>query len=767
LFKAKSIAMKKNFLFIMLVLLFSASAYSQPYKPFINIPVKQNNKTLVNPWTGGIDSPIIQQIDLNGDGIKDLFIFEKTQSAGFHRWTTYLNYGTPNQVDYHYAPEYQEKFPQDMHDWVLLVDFDCDGKEDLITYNYNGGFSVYRNDYTPQGGLKFTLYIPLVYSSYWGFPANLFVASVNQPAFSDIDNDGDLDLLTFALSANNIEFHRNYAMENYNRCDTLVFQLEKSCWGFICLSANSNTGIINCDQLGLGCQDGPNRNAQDGQWYYHTMRKLFHDNSQHSLHSGSCMLAVDLDGDGDKDVLNGDILGNNMLALYNGGTIDSARIITQDTAYPVYSFPVNMKIFPAPYILDVNNDGFEDFLATPCIYNGAVNIRNVYYYKNAGLMGSLIFSYQGDSLLVNEMIDVGSGANVTLADLDGDGLKDMIIGNFKYVYQSAPDNSKIAFYRNTGTATQPEFTLITDDLAGFSASGVFGAYPTFGDLDNDGDLDMIIGASDGFLHYYMNTAGAGNMPNFTLTMVQVQNNLGAPINMGAYATPTLIDLNRDGLLDLVIGERNGNLNYFQNTGTPSSFQFTLITQNLGGVSTVKPQFDLYGFSAPFFRDNNGSYELYCGSLSGFIYKYDNIDNNLSGTFNLVDSMFIRESIRSTIAGADINNDGFYDFVVGNYAGGVIWYSNAPVSVNEIMNEQNVFILFPNPASTQLTVMMNSSLKNQWKEIIISDLAGRVIYQSVNNFQVSVVDISGWSKGMYVCSIKGDKISFNRKFIINR
>jgi len=764
--KQKPFAMK-NLILISFMMVFTMSVIAQPYKPYINIPVTQNNKVLVNPWTGGVDSPILQQIDLNGDGIKDLFIFEKTQSAGFHRWTTYLNYGTPNQVDYHYAPEYQEKFPKDLHDWVLLVDFDCDGKEDIMTYNYNGGFTVYRNDYTQIGGLKFTLYIPLVYSSYWGFPANLFVASVNQPAFTDVDNDGDLDILTFALSANNIEFHRNYAMENYQRCDTLVFELEKSCWGFICLSANTNTAILNCDQIGGGCTNGPNRTAQDGESYYHAMRQRFDNSSQHSLHSGSCLIAADLDGDGDKEVINGDILGNNILALYNGGTLDSARIITQDTAYPSYTKPVDMKIFPGPYILDVNNDGFKDFVATPCIYNGAVNIKNVHYYKNAGLSGSLIFSYQGDSLFVNEMIDVGSGANVTLADLDGDGLTDMVIGNFKYVYQNSPDNSKIAFYRNTGTASQPAFTLITDDLANFSTSGVFGAFPAFGDLDNDGDLDMIIGASDGFLHYYLNTAGAGNMPNYTLTIVQVQNNLGAPINMGAYASPTLIDLNRDGLLDLVIGERNGNLNYFQNTGTLSSFQFTLISSNLGGVSTVKPQFDLYGFSAPYFRDNNGNYELYCGSLSGYIYKYDNIDGNLSGTFNLLDSMFIRESIRSTISGGDINNDGYLDFVVGNYSGGVIWYSNAPVSVNEIIADQNVFVLFPNPASTQLTLMMSSSVENYWKEITITDIAGRVMYQTSNNFPVTVVNISNWSKGMYVCRINGTELSLTRKFTVNR
>jgi hypothetical protein len=760
--------MKNNCLYLFLLLHQPFVLAAQPYKHYLDIPVKVNNQTLLNPWAGGLDSPIIQEIDLNGDGIKDLFIFEKTQSAGFHRWTTYLNYGTPNKVDYHYAPEYQSRFPSDIHDWVLLVDFNCDGREDLMTYNYNGGFSVYRNDYSVASGLKFTLYIPLVYSNYWGFPANLYVASVNQPAFADMDNDGDLDLLTFSLSANTIEYHRNYAMENLNRCDTLIMVLEKTCWGNVCLDAGANKAILNCPPPPNGsCSSGPNRSAMHGMLYHKTLMQTHEINASHNLHMGSCMIAFDLDGDGDKEAINGDILGNNMLALYNGGTSMLANIVAQDSLYPSYSLPVSMKIFPAPYILDVNNDGFKDFIASPCAPNASINTRNVYYYKNVGLAGSYIFSYQGDSLLVNDMIDVGSGACVTLADLNGDGLQDMIIGNYKYVYQSAPDNTKIAFFLNTGTASQPEFTLVTNDLALISTSGIFGACPTFGDLDADGDQDMIIGASDGFLHYYLNTAGPGNMPVFVLSQPQLSNNLGSPINMGAYATPVLVDLNRDGKLDLVIGERNGNLNYFQNTGTTASFQFTLISQNLGGVSTVKPQFDIYGFSAPFFRDNNGNYELYCGSLSGYIYKYNNIDGNLNGTFNLVDSMFLRESIRSTIAGTDINQDGYYDFVIGNYAGGVTWYSNAPVAVNGLETATQPILLYPNPASDFIIINLNNISLQSPALVTITDLTGRIIYQREDMHPVILVDVSQWSQGMYVCRITSHQINFTGKFIAGK
>ncbi|MCC6384058.1 MAG: T9SS type A sorting domain-containing protein [Bacteroidia bacterium] len=759
--------MRSTFLTAIILPVMTLFVQGQVYKPYITIPVFQNNKQLLNPWTGGLDAPIIQEIDLNGDGIKDLFIFEKTQSTGFHRWTTYINHGTPNLVDYHYAPEYESKFPSNMHDWVLLVDYDCDGQEDIFTYNYNGGFSVYHNDFTPGQGLSFSLYISLVYSDYWGFPANLFVASVNQPALIDIDGDGDLDILTVSLSANNIELHRNYAMENYGRCDTLVYILEKSCWGLACLSAFSNSAIIDCHNINLGCTDGPHKPAGSGQAYYESMRNRTDSMLNTQLHNGSCMVAFDLNGDGVKDVVNGDILGNTLLAMYNGGTPDSAHITAQDSLFPVNSVPADLKTFPGPYFMDVNNDGLRDFLVTPCTYNGTVNIKNILYYKNTGSGALPVFAYQGDSLFVNEMIDVGSGANVTVADLDGDGLQDLVIGNFAYVYQNSPDNTKISWYKNTGTSTQPQFTLADDDLAAFSQVGIFGAYPAFGDLDNDGDPDMIVAGSDGYLNYYENTAGAGNPPNFILAQAHIQNSSGTPINMGAYPTPILVDLNRDGKLDLIIGERIGNLNYFENTGTLTSYSFTLITQTLGNVSTVKPAFDFYGYSAPFFHDDNGNYELYCGSLSGYIYKYDNIDGNLNGTFNLVDSMFLREPIRSTVSGADIDNDGYFDLVIGNYAGGVKWYSNGPVSVNELQPGKKAFILFPNPASTQISIMLDNEIENIEKRIEITDLTGRLVYSESNNYRTSTVDVSKWSSGMYICRIIGNKINSNQRFILTR
>ncbi len=742
---------------------FAFGAFAQNYQPYLNIPVTHSGNTIVNPWTGGFDAPIPQPIDLNGDGIKDLFAFEKSgASQTYFRYTTLINNGTAGQTDYHYAPEYKKCFPAQMHDWVLLVDFDCDGREDIFTYSFSGGMTVYRNDYSVATGLKFTLYMPLVNSDYYGFITNLFVSSVNQPALVDVDNDSDLDVLTFGIASNTVEYHRNYGKELFNRCDTMIYELEKACWGKFCLSGLTNTAILGCPIA--SCPDGPNRIGQNNPVFVEQLRKLHEQVEKTELHSGSCMIAPDLDGDLDKDLINGDILGNNLLYIENGGNPDSAYMVAQDTAFPSYDVPVDYRVFPAPYYFDADNDGNKDLVVTGCIANASRNYKNVLFYKNTTNNQTNVFDFQKDNLFVDEMIDVGSGALVSLFDADGDGLQDMIIGNYVYIDQfPVNDISSVAYYRNTGTASQPSFNLVTTNYSNLSTVGAFSMAPAFGDLDNDGDMDMIVGESLGNLIHFLNTAGPGNPAVF----VQVSGpyllaSNGNPINVGSYSTPILIDLNRDGKLDLVIGEKIGNLNYYENIGTPTVPSFSYVTNNLGGINVTKIAQDIYGYSAPFVFDSSGVYHLYVGSLSGFIYKFDNIDGNISGAFNLVDSMLLYEPIRSTITGTDINSDSKLDLLIGNYAGGVSWFADSPVSINENPSGQSNFTIFPNPANQLLTIQFNNNFSHH---IIITDLLGRIVFSKLSNTSTEHINIRAFSNGMYLCKMVEDQKVSAAKFIV--
>ncbi|MFN5323926.1 MAG: FG-GAP-like repeat-containing protein [Bacteroidota bacterium] len=732
-----------RFTLILCFSLFSLFAMAQngEYVPAVNIPVTHNGTVIANPWVGGFNAPIFSEIDMNGDGIKDLFVFDREG----YRITTYINNGTPGQVDYTYAPEYRKKFPAGLHDWVLLKDFNCDGREDIFTYSYSGGMTVYRNDYTPQTGLQFTLEYLLVNSKYGSITANLYVASVNLPALADVDNDGDLDVLTFPVSGSFVEFHRNRAVEQFGVCDTLVYQLEPSCFGNFGLSGFANAALLN-----VGCRmAAPGVDAQ-----------LDPDITARVQHAGSCMIALDIDGDGDKDLMNGDILGNNMLLVVNGGSTSGALMTAQDDSFPSYDDPVDLITFPAPYYMDVNNDNQKDFIVAPCISGPSENYNNVLYYTNTTDNNSNVFSFIKNRFLVDEMIEVGSGANVVFQDIDKDGLMDIVVGNYGYFTTTPPFQSGLSYYRNNGTATAPSFELVTQNLGNISQIGITGVSPAFGDLDNDGDDDLVVGNSDGNLLLFTRSGST-----YTLTQPSMSTSNGTPIDVGSNSMPQLYDVNKDGKLDLVVGERAGNLNYYENAGTVSSPSFNLVSSNFGGV-LVNNAFSLYGYSYPYMYDSSGVTQLLVGAVNGYVYQYNNIDNNLGGSFNLVDSMYhgIWEPQRVTVASRDIDGDGIREILTGNYAGGITIYKyDSTTGLGESIQEGARFQMYPNPASDQVVFQFEAYGK---RTIRIFDITGRELLNISTERNTLVVPVHDLSNGIYRCLVQDGEGSRSQSLIIS-
>jgi hypothetical protein len=198
-----------------------------------SVPVTEENGLLSFPWAGGVNHPQVHNIDLNNDGIQDLLVFDKMGD----RISTFLMDADGN-LDF--APRYRPMFTNQhgqrprLHDWMLLRDFNCDGKMDIFTYS-NGGMAVYRND-SEGDTLTFTRMTSLLLSDYqpsnpdFGI-LNVYVSPIDLPAITDIDGDGDLDIVTFSLTGFSAEHHRNMSMELYGHCDSLVYQRESSCWG--------------------------------------------------------------------------------------------------------------------------------------------------------------------------------------------------------------------------------------------------------------------------------------------------------------------------------------------------------------------------------------------------------------------------------------------------------------------------------------------------------------------------------------------------------
>jgi hypothetical protein len=358
------------------------------------------------------------------------------------------------------------------------------------------------------------------------------------------------------------------------------------------------------------------------------------------------------------------------------------------------------------------------------------------------------------------MIEVGTGAHPAFFDIDNDGKKELLIAN-DFVLNSTTAVGKISLYRNVSTSTNKEFQFVTDDYASLSTIGLLGLSITFGDLDGDSDQDMIVGESSGGLVYYENTAPIGSTANFVFSIFNYQS-----INVGDNATPQLVDVNRDGLLDLLIGERSGVINYYSNTGTSSSPTFTLVTSNFGGIDVRKVN-SYAGFSMPVLYDNGQGYEMLVGSLSGYLYHYKNIDGNLSGLFSLNDSMYqnIFEPGKSSPTIYDVDEDTKMDLVVGNQGGGVVLYTqNSTLSVNDQLENNSFFNLFPNPSSDLLNIQLDAE-NNSGKNILsIYEVTGKKVLEKVLSSTSNVIDVSKLTSGYYLIQLNSNSRIYSKKFV---
>jgi len=287
-------------------------------------------------------------------------------------------------------------------------------------------------------------------------------------------------------------------------------------------------------------------------------------------------------------------------------------------------------------------------------------------------------------------------------------------------------------------------------------------HPSFGDMDNDGDEDMMVGNYTGTLYYFENIAGAGNTADFVLSQANLTDYQMAIIDIGQYSTPLIVDLDRDNDNDLIIGERNGNLNYYENIGSVSAFNFRFRTDTLGGISVNQAGY-VTGYSVPDIYDDAGEYQLIIGSQTGYIHHYDSIENNILGSYRMVDTMLLgaNHGIRSGVALGDINNDGEMDIFTGNYRGGLCFFKGDDQGTIEV--EENHFAgfeIYPNPSSSMVTLKFPYAIDFK---LVLTDAAGRLILEQPFNRSASI-DLSGMPKGIYFLTLHNGWRTFTQKII---
>ena len=713
---------------------------------------------------GGLIAPQFSEVDLDNDGTEDLYIFDKAGNVSL----TFLNQGAANQVDYVYAPQYERFFPA-LSDWVLLRDYNGDGVKDIFSYSDVPGVDgviVYKGKYV-SGALQFERldFTHIIEFNVLPFPAGnghsqIYVTAQDYPAVDDIDGDGDLDILTFAVGGGHVYLYDNKSVEMGYGADSLIFELKDDCWGRFYESGISEV-IDLSDDVDI-CSNG------------------FHDDdpSNEIRHAGSTLLTFDNNADGIKELVLGDISFNNLNLLTNNGDLDIAFMTEQDVHFPSYNVSADVVIFPASFYMDVNNDGIKDLLASPNVWKPGENHEVVWHYRNNGQNDQPDFQFLEKDFLVDEMIDVGKEAHPTFVDYNADGLLDLVVGNNSFYRPFGEKAPRIFLFENTGTASEPMFDLVDEDYLNFSNfdnTGNFSPSPTFGDIDNDGDLDVLVGEESGGFFFGENIAGAGNpinIPNLQFSYMG--------LDLGVRSVPQLIDLNRDGKLDIVAGEKNGQLVYFQNDGTPEEPLFTpnisssepggnnimplgLVDTKLGGTS---------GYATAFFYDFGNEFVLFAGSEKGNILRYSNIDNNLDGTFTLETNLYgnVRPGFLTVPTLVDINNDGRLEMFVGNVRGGITAYKSnlmtdgTPVSNQEITKAYEVN-LYPNPAGD----VVNIEFKNinvSGTQIMVYNAIGQLVHHGLAENNLTNLSTENWGKGLFIVQVKIGEETVVKKLIVN-
>ena len=574
----------------------TSSGYTRLISPF---PVlDESGNPIEHPFLGGFNIPRPQLVDIDGDGDDDLFVQEETERIMLFenvlgetpqfQWRTdhfqdldvgewfrfvdldqdgdvdllaerpfsymryYRNDGTPQQARFVPAADTLRDTSgaalfSDRQNIPNATDVDCDGRMDLLIGRLVGTVTRYEDTVADPNGVPRFRHVTDSFEDIEIIAQIGSAHGANTMALGDVDDDGDQDLFWGDYFEPGILF-----LENTGTCrnptltgNPVPFPTEEPLRtsGYNAPALGDVDGDGDSDLLVgvLGGAYNPNTTTADNFHYLEQGEGGVFENrtsrfvSMLDFGAESIPVAVDLDGDGDMDLLVGNKIEQD--DTQNGKLY---RLINEGSpGEPSFRLDGEMDVGGGYHLLPAFGDLDGDGDADAILGSWGDEVR---MYVNEATDGSIQLT-QVDSAVVT--LTRGRNATPTLGDIDGDGDLDLFIGE---------SSGALNFYENSGTSQVPEFTLVSDEFGGFDVGRR--SVPVLHDLDWDGDLDLLVGSESEGIRHFRND-GTPQSPYFV--------DAGA-LDLGdfGFAAPAFVDIDADGDDDVLLGGSRGGLWFYEN-----------------------------------------------------------------------------------------------------------------------------------------------------------------------------------------------------------
>lgn len=478
----------------------------------------------------------------------------------------------------------------------------------------------------------------------------------SSPAYADLDGDGDLDMISGSYYGNFYYYENTGDALNpsFDAPQENPFSLSNvgtysSDPSFVDLDGDGDLDIMSADYDG------------NFKYFENTGTALAPSFAAASTNPfslgyvagyGSKSTFADIDGDGDFDMISGSNDGNLYYFENTGTSLVPSFAAASVNPFSLTQLGIEYGYLSSPEFVDLDLDGDLDLM----VGNG---IRSFVYFENIGTPLAPSFATLDENPFSLTSINLGGPSTPSFADLDGDGDMDLSAGGY---------SGDFFYFENTSSPlSNSRYETVVENPFSLSDIGSF-SFPSFGDLDGDGDLDMIAGNVDGVFNYFENI-GTSLVASFSL------DNSFVPADLGVESTAALIDLDGDGDLDLLSGDYNGDFYYFENTGTALSPSFAASSKNNFGLTNIGQYNSNVAFAD---LDGDGDQDLMSGSFDANFIYFENTGTRLVPSFaTLLTNPFSLNDIGdvSSVTFTDWDSDGDLDLMAGDKTGVFIYFEN--------------------------------------------------------------------------------------------